>query len=248
MGGIDRVLRAEGLVNARDLGGLRRTDGTTTPRGVFSRSEDVDRLTPAGWEQVRAAGIRTVVDLRQAGERAADTGTRPDWVRTVHVDLDGLEDQDFWQHYWPTGLMGTALYYLPHLAAMPERAGAALSAIVLAPPGGVLFHCVSGRDRTGMVALLLLAAARVHPDAVVEDYLETVRLAPERARATGRPDEEADLEALCRSHGTTTEGAFRAALTGLDLADVLTRSSLDPAAREALYSWRGSLGSPTGSP
>ena len=38
--------------------------------------------------------------------------------------------------------MGTALYFLPHLAAMPERLGAALAPIVSAPPGGVLFHCM----------------------------------------------------------------------------------------------------------
>lgn len=34
---------------------------------------------------------------------------------------------------------------------MPERAVRALSAIASAPPGAVLFHCVSGRDRTGLV-------------------------------------------------------------------------------------------------
>ncbi len=31
----DRTLKVDGLVNGRDLGGLKRTDGTVTPRGVF---------------------------------------------------------------------------------------------------------------------------------------------------------------------------------------------------------------------
>jgi len=115
----------DGLVNARDLGGLRRRDGTRTPHGVFFRSDNVDRLTPAGWEQAARAGIRTVVDLRQPSERKCDVATRPDWVATVEVDLDGLENQAVWKDYWDNGLVGTALPYLPHLAAMPERAGAA---------------------------------------------------------------------------------------------------------------------------
>ena len=109
------------------------------------------------------AGIRTVVDLRQPGERAADTSRRPNWLTTVAVDLDGLENQEFWSDYWDNGLVGTALYFLPHLAAMPERSGAALSALVTARPGGVLFHCIGGRDRTGMIAMLLLTGPARRP-------------------------------------------------------------------------------------
>ena len=142
----ERTLRAEGLVNVRDLGGLERADGTLTPRGVFFRSENVDWLTRTGWRQLYDAGIRTIVDLRQQRERDADTHARPAWLSTVHVDLDGLENTEFWADYWDNGLVGTALYFLPHLTAMPERAGAALSAILNAPPGGVLFHCVGGFD------------------------------------------------------------------------------------------------------
>src|ERR1022692_4771304 len=116
-----RRLDIDGLVNARDLGGLRRTTGGVTPRGVFYRSENVDLVTPAGWDQVRAEGIRTVVDLRQPGERGRDTNGRPGWLTTVETDLDGLENQDFWRHSWDNGLVGTALYFLPHLRSMPER-------------------------------------------------------------------------------------------------------------------------------
>ena len=48
---------------------------------------------------------------------------RPDWLVTTQVDLDGLENHEFWSGYWDNGLVGTARYFLPHLAAMPERAG-----------------------------------------------------------------------------------------------------------------------------
>jgi len=236
-----RTLALDGTANARDLGGLARTDGSATPTGTFARSASVDGLTDRGWAQLHAAGVRTVVDLRQPREVAADSGARPSWLTTRHVDLDGLDDHpDFWAAYWDDGLMATALYYLPHLRALPDRWAAAIDAVVTAPPGGVLFHCAGGRDRTGIVALVLLVAAGATPAAIVDDYLETVRCETARRDAglLGALG-EADVDALCRSHGTSTEDAFRDALTGFALDDVT--SLLAPPARTALRTWRGTL-------
>lgn len=212
-----------------------------TPSGVFFRSESVEAVTERGWEQLRALRVTTIVDLRQARERARDRNPRPDWLSTRSVDLDGWENQAFWKDYWDNGLVGTALYYTPHLAAMPERAGAALSAILSAPPGGVLFHCQGGRDRTGMIAMLLLAAVGTTQDEIVHDYLETVRRGEIRAAHTGRPNDEPALEAFCRDRGTTTENAFRDALAMLRLEDLLDRSGISRAERFALNSWRGTV-------
>lgn len=236
-----RTLVVDGLANARDLGGLRLRHGGLTPRGVFCRSASADLITAAGWEQVRAAGIRTVVDLRQPGERAAGNGRRPGWLNTVAVDLDGLENTEFWRGYISNGLIGTALYFLPHLAAMPERAGAALSAIMTAPPGGVLFHCMGGRDWTGMIAMLLLAAAGAEPADIVGDYMESVRNGAALAAGAGRQDNEPALEAICRAHGSTTEGAFRLAVEGLNLAALLDAAATGADVRAALATWRGRL-------
>jgi protein-tyrosine phosphatase len=238
----DRALRIDGLVNARDLGGIRLRAGGTTPTGVLARSETVDLVTERGWEQVRALGIRTVVDLRQPVEIARDARPRPDWIRTVAVDLDGLDDHPgFWVPYGETGLVGTPLYYLPHLAELPERAGSALRAVLEAPPGGVLFACGQGRDRTGLVALLLLLAVGAEPDDIVDDYLETIRLAAERAANGGHPDAEPAIVALLAEHGTTSERAFRDALAGVDLEALLDAAGFTDAERRALRTWRGTI-------
>jgi protein-tyrosine phosphatase len=232
----------DGLVNVRDLGGLLRRGGDVTPHRVFFRAESVDAVTDDGWDQVHAAGIRTVVDLRQAGERAQDVRRRPAWLSTRHVDLDGLENREFWKDYWGKGFEGTALYYLPYLSAMPERVGAALIAIVTAPKGGVLFHCSAGRDRTGLVAMLLLSAVGTAPDAIVDDHLETVRLGEVRAKASQLDNVEPRLERFCRAQGTTTEGAFRTALEGLDFSRWMTNAGMSDNGRQALLTWRGSVG------
>jgi protein-tyrosine phosphatase len=240
----DRTLRVDGLVNGRDLGGLQRADGTVTPRGVFFRSENVDWITGNGWQQIYDAGIRTVVDLRQQSERDTDTKERPDWLTTIHVDLDGLENKEFWADYWDSGLVGTAFYFLPHLAAMPERAGAAISAVVNAPPGAVLFHCMGGRDRTGLLAMALLHAIGTDTECIVDDYLETVRLGDARAANSKRNNSEPRLEELCRQHGTTTEGAFRDALAKFDLKGLLDAAALTDEDREGLFTWRGAAATP----
>ena len=141
------VISVEGLCNARDLGALERAGGGFTPSGVFFRSESLHAVTPKGWQRLHALGIRTVIDLRQPAERQHLAYQAPEWCTVTHVDHDGLGDHpEFWADYWETGLVGTALYYLPHLQRLPHRSAAVLSAIARAPEGGVLFHCVAGRS------------------------------------------------------------------------------------------------------
>lgn len=236
-----RALAVDGLVNARDLGGLPLVVGGTTPRGVFFRSENVDAVTARGWEELFDLGVRTVVDLRQRAERERDGSPRPDWLVTAHVDLDGLENEEFWRDYADNGLWGTAVYFLPHLAAMPERAGAALAAVADVDEGGVLFHCMSGRDRTGLVAMLLLSLAGVEPDAIVDDYLETVRNADALAQATGRANDEPVRDAILARRGSSTEQAFRDALAGLDVDAFLAEAGLSESAVHRLTTWRVSV-------
>lgn len=233
-----RPVSVEGLFNVRDLGGLPLVRGGTTPEGVLVRSESPDLVPASGWSALRDHGIRTVVDLRQGVER--DAAPRPPWLQVRHVDHDGLADHpDFWADYWDNGLVGTPLYYLPHLAALPERTVEVLDAIATAPDGGVLFHCAGGRDRTGIVAGVLLTIAGVEREAIVADYLETISNAPAMSRGRGRPDQEAEITALLAERGTTSEQAFRDFLDGLDVEALL--AALPPDTAEALRTWRGSI-------
>jgi protein-tyrosine phosphatase len=161
-----RALAWDGCSNVRDLGGLPTVDGRETARGAVVRGDAPDRLSPAGWEALRAYGIRTIVDLRNDDE----LGGEPTGVRYMHAPLDGVEDTDFWAEWASGPQFGTPLYYLPHLRRFPERNARAVVAVARAAPGGVLFHCVGGRDRTGQLSMLLLALAGVGPDEIAADY------------------------------------------------------------------------------
>jgi protein-tyrosine phosphatase len=168
-----RDLDWDGCVNARDLGGLPTSDGRMTRRGVLIRSEAVDRLSPDGWRALREHGVRTIIDLREEDELSDphDGAGRRDGIETIHIPLDRIaEDPEFWDDWMHGPQFGTPLYYAPFLERFPDRIEQVLDAIEQAPPGGVLFHCVGGRDRTGLAAIAALAAARVDPEAIADDY------------------------------------------------------------------------------
>ena len=94
-----------------------------------------------------------------------------------------------------------------------------------------------------MISMVLLSLAGVEPEAIVDDYLETVRRGDVRAASANRNNDEALIEELLAGHGTTTEQAFRDALASLDVDAVLDAAGVDDGAREVLRTWRGRLSS-----
>jgi protein-tyrosine phosphatase len=178
-----RHLDWEGCLNVRDLGGLPAAGGRVTRWGAVVRSDSPAGLTPAGWSALRAHGIRTIVDLRNDDERT--TYSAAAGLDTVHVPLDDLGDTEFWRRIWDDDLDGTPRYYRPFLEHKAERCAAAVAAVADARPGGVLVHCTIGRDRTGLVSLLLLALVGVAPADIADDYeLSNPRLEPLRDRSS----------------------------------------------------------------
>jgi protein tyrosine/serine phosphatase len=227
-----RHLEWDGCFNTRDLGGLPTIDGRLTRWGSLVRADNLDGLTLAGWTALWAYGIRTVIDLRNAAERVAAGDQRPPGLTTVHVPLEDPDDRAFWETYGH--LDSTPLIFQHFMTHQPHRVVAILAAIAQAGPGGVVFHCVRGRDRTGLIAVLLLALAGVAPQAIVEDYsLSTERLRPLLVRLN-RPWEEERIQAKLAQADTTASVALLALLESLPLAHSLRAAGLREAERDAL--------------
>ncbi|MGW3963205.1 tyrosine-protein phosphatase [Amycolatopsis sp. NPDC005003] len=232
--GASRVVCWPGFHNTRDLGGLPTTSGGTTRFGAFFRAADLRFVTEEGWAQARAAGVRTIVDLRNADEirPATDAPTAlagsaqfvaatagpvtPAGVVRLEVPLDDIEDVEFWQQVNGAGLNGTPLYYPVFLREKAGHCAAVVKAIAQAGPGGVLFHCGGGRDRTGLVTLLLLALAGVEPRAIAADYAMSAEALPALYAAMGTDDQGPIIRAALAKHGTTAEAAVLATLDGFD--------------------------------
>jgi len=136
------------------------------------RLETPARLTEAGWSALYAYGIRTIITLRTHGmtENELDFKLPYSDIAIVQAAIEDITDKEFLQQWAATDLWSTPLYYKDALRRWPERHAAVISAVAQAQPGGVLFHCIRGHDRTGIIALLLLALAGVKPDDILADY------------------------------------------------------------------------------
>ncbi len=225
---MSRHLDWQGCYNTRDLGGLPTVGGGRTATGAVIRSDAVSRLTAKGWSALWASGVRTVVDLRNEDERGPDAAPRPTGLTTLRIPLaPGRRSAP--QSPWSSGKQGTPLYYPRFLEHFPQRTAQVVRAVARAEPGGVVLHCVAGRDRTGLVSLLLLALAGVAPADIAADYeLSTERLTALYG-AVGEPDRRAELEAPLRRANTTAAAAVVATLESFDPAAHLRAGGLSGA-------------------
>lgn len=224
-----RELSWDGCVNARDLGGL----GQIRP-GAVVRMEAPRRLTEAGWAAVWAHGVRTVVDLRDTGEREPDRAPRPAGITTAHVPLDPV-GTPFYEHWKAIDNLASPLYFPAMLAEQPQTVINAVRAIARAAPGCVVFHCAGGKDRTGLLALVLLTLAGATPGEIIADYLLSYDRMKQRYHAVGAGDQLAAVTAMLASRGTTIEASLTSTIASLTMPRFLLQNGLSDTELAALH-------------
>jgi protein-tyrosine phosphatase len=185
------------LLNVRDLGGYPTVDGAVTRHRSLLRADDLAQLSAAGLTALAQYGVETVLDLRWPEEIAAAPSPVPrqlPGVRYVSVSLltDNPADWGALGGYCAKEQWKRTV--LAHLQPQLERA---LAVIAAAGPAPLLFHCVAGKDRTGVIAALLLALADVLPAAIAADYAaSTANLQEAYLRRYGNDDPAAVIEAV----------------------------------------------------
>jgi protein-tyrosine phosphatase len=179
-----RRLAWEGLLNARDLGGYPTADGRQTRWGAVVRSDSPAALTPAGRLALLDYRVRSMVDLRLPAEVAAHPNpfAEPDTHGVAYANVSFVDPAA------PPPGDDTRLAddYKGMLDRFRGPVAAAMAAIANAPEGGVLIHCAAGKDRTGLIAALLLGLVGVAPETIAADYALTAECL--------RPRNEAWLE------------------------------------------------------
>lgn len=165
----DRVLPIAGTYNVRDLGGYAAGEAQTGWRRLL-RAESLHRMDEAGQAALKATGLSTVIDLRHDEELARNPNPLRDEPGLEYINIPlfaGLDTQK---------ASGDDKLYSLYCAALEEcqpAIAAVMNAIIDAGDGAVLFHCTAGKDRTGVIAALLLSLGGVAPDVVAEDYAMT---------------------------------------------------------------------------
>lgn len=171
-GAPDRRLALEGLYNLRDLGGYPAAGGWTRWRTVW-RSDSMHRLSPAGQQALLDLGVQTIIDLRYREELAESPNVFAGSGAVTYSPLALYELSDpRVVEYAPQKLIGIYRLILDVGQASIRQVFEMLSA-----PGALpaVFHCMAGKDRTGIVAALILGAVGVPEAVIVEDYALSAR-------------------------------------------------------------------------
>jgi protein-tyrosine phosphatase len=188
-----RVLPLQGGRNFRDLGGYLTQDGRRVRWGRLYRSGSMAELTPADCEYLSGLGIRWICDLRTTSEREAmpspwrDAEGRGYWSRDYAMSFGDLRGM------LKDGLPTTEQVRETMLSAyrqLPFEQAPAYRELFKRLAGGELpmvFNCTAGKDRTGIVAALILDVLRVPREVIIEDYALTNELLSGHRFSSGKP-------------------------------------------------------------
>ena len=202
-----RDLVWDGCLNVRDLGGLPTADGGETRFGSIVRADDVHQLSDEGWRALVDYGVRTVIDLRGDHEREDDPPAELP-VHVVHVPFMEASEAE-WEEIGeeieaaaaaaPDVAASTRDVYLIFLERFEANVARAVRAVADAPAGGIVIHCVGGKDRTGLLSAFLLRLAGVDDATIAADYaLSEERLLTRHEAWFAAAESEAELERLRR--------------------------------------------------
>jgi len=174
-----RHVRLEGALNVRDLGGLPTLDGKLTRHGVLFRADTLAHLTAKDQARLGALGLTTVIDLRTDDERMRAPDRLPEGpppaVRALGflprgniemfsaINAGELDAED--------AVQAMMAQYRRLTLEHHERYQAFVQTLLGPGSRPLLFHCASGKDRTGIAAAIVLLALDVPRATVLEDYV-----------------------------------------------------------------------------
>ena len=170
----DRLVPLEGAFNFRDLGGYAGAGGRATRWGRLFRSDTLHELTPGDVDALRAMGLATIIDLRTSRE-LVQTGRgplEPEPILYRHLAVVREGEGDAVVAPAPPG-DDLAERYLWYLDVGRQALVDALT--LLGDPASfpLVFHCAAGKDRTGVLAALVLEILGVERETIVADYVIT---------------------------------------------------------------------------
>lgn len=165
----DHVITLDGVYNLRELGGYPTADHGETKTHRLLRSGDLGKMTREAQQALVDYGLKTVVDLRDPAELAQLADPFATFGSVTYLHLPFFDDAG--EKMGPPDLTKSKGWrYLRWFDGYPDNVAAIFRGIAGAKDGVTLFHCVAGKDRTGLVAGMMLALAGVPDQTVDADY------------------------------------------------------------------------------
>jgi protein-tyrosine phosphatase len=177
----ERLVPLEGTLNFRDIGGYRAYRDGRVQRvrwGRVYRADGLATLTDADLQVLEALGVAVVCDFRGPHE-LAEAPSRVighDHIELVEVSIsDGSDGKPLFQQIVDQEVTGLGVeemtaFYSITLDSQAEVFGRVLERIADPAQHAVVFHCTAGKDRTGMLAAVLLSTLGVPDDVILADY------------------------------------------------------------------------------
>jgi len=162
-------LPLEGTTNTRDLGGYSTKDGHSTKWHAFLRSDDLYDLSLRDKKFLEDYGLKTIIDLRSSEELKH----RPSpYLNHPHVNYHNVSLFENASPLVIDTLPMDALksMYIEMMLSRQDRIKEVLTLIANAKEGTILFHCAAGKDRTGVISMLLLGLVKVPNRDIVSNY------------------------------------------------------------------------------
>ncbi|MGH8794206.1 MAG: tyrosine-protein phosphatase [Stackebrandtia sp.] len=174
----DRFVPLERVFNLRDLGGLTGHGDREVRSGLVFRSDQFGNATDSDITHIREElGVRTVVDLRrpeeiaQTGSFPAENGLSVRHLELKHIMWERFADRDVAAE--PSSVRFLTERYTAMLETGHEAIRDTLGLMCDATP--MVFHCMAGKDRTGIIAAVALGLLGVEQDDIVSDYALTTQ-------------------------------------------------------------------------
>ena len=167
-------LRLDGASNFRDIGGYPVRDGRLTQPGRLFRSDALSDLSGRDVAALRSLGLATVIDLRTPAEveRAGEGPLAGEGLRHVNFSVLPAEGGESRAAPAPAG-DDLAERYRWYLDVGRDAIAGVLRVLADAATYPAVVHCTAGKDRTGVVAALVLDCLGASREVIARDYAET---------------------------------------------------------------------------
>lgn len=163
-------LPLENSGNVRDLGGYPGADKKVTKFRRFLRSGTLAYLTEDEIRFLLDYGVRTVIDLRTAGEVDKEVNPFSKISEVKYLQIPFIVGDITVIPYEKDNLEAMRDMYIYILTKCAEMVALGISTIANAPEGTVLYHCSAGKDRTGILSYILLELAGVSQADIIANY------------------------------------------------------------------------------
>lgn len=151
----------KGLNNFRDLGNYQAKDNHRTKSLIFFRGEASSSVTKEDIQKILDLNIRTVIDLRTEFE----VNHAPDKLNIKGIDYYNIS---ILPTKYPEIELDVPAWYMKILANSEKIKE--VFEVILNSKSNVFFHCTAGKDRTGLIAMLLLLLADCYDADIIANY------------------------------------------------------------------------------